>query len=204
MNFKKIIAQAELNQVDYHYQVTSRWGLPHLWYSFTKQVGNAEVLFVAIDTVAARQNVNNHTEMINWLNNVLSTSTAYWKIVFGHFPIYSTAEYGPTQVDMVNTFLPIFEQYGVDIYLCGHDHNLQHISKIGDGGIDYLISGSGGRGLYEKIDRNERLLNETYGMEVNAFYMEYGYMAFRITETALQFDLINRDDQVLYSFTRTK
>lgn len=170
----------------------------------TKQVGSAEVLFVSIDTVASRQNRNNYTEQLDWLDNLLSTSTAKWKIVFGHFPCYSAGDYGPTQPDMINVFLPIFERGNIDFYLSGHDHNLQHISKIGDGGIDHVVSGSAGRGLYEFIPRNARQLNETYGMEVNGFFAEWGFTTWHVSESAITVQLINSTDHVRHTIVRTK
>ena len=188
----------------YHYEVTSRWGLPDLWYSFTRQVGSVEVLFVAIDTVAMRENPSRHTEQLIWLENVLSTSTAYWKIIIGHFNVYSVGQYGPVLTDMFDTFVPIFERYQIDVYVSGHEHNLQHLSPIGDGGIDYIITGAGGRALYGDNPAYEQTLRDVYGIELNAFHEQHGYTVFHINETGIRFDHYSKDNQLLYSFTRTK
>ena len=40
------------------------------------------------------------------------------------------------------------EKHSVDAYLCGHDHNLQHMRNSSGLGMDYILSGAGGAGLY--------------------------------------------------------
>ena len=35
---------------------------------------------------------------------------------------------------------PLLEKYNVTSYMCGHDHNLQHIS---DAGVEYFVTGAG-------------------------------------------------------------
>lgn len=196
----------EWNQVAYSLQVDDRWVLPHLWHSFTRPVGDSghHVLFISFDTEALRLQRNNYTDMMAWLDDTLAASTAQWKIVFGHRPIYSTGDYGPIQGVTWEQLRPILEQYGVDIFLCGHDHNLQHISAIGGGGIDYVISGAGGALWYPYEEAHEQVLNATYGMQVNAFHMVWGFTGFHISDTQLRWDFISADEELLYSYTRTK
>ena len=44
--------------------------------------------------------------------------------------------------------MPVCEQYGVDLLLAGHDHNLQHITR--EETLDVIMSGAGGaKSLYE-------------------------------------------------------
>ena len=50
------------------------------------------------------------------------------------------------------------EQYSVDAYICGHDHNLQHIRSISGTGMDHVICGAGGAGLYRYRPENEEYI----------------------------------------------
>ena len=194
----------EWNQVAYSLEVNSRWVLPHLWHSFNAQAGASEILFVSFDTEALRMQVNNYTDQMVWLDNLLASSTAYWKIVFGHRPIYSSGDYGPIQGSNWDNLRPILEQNNVDIFLCGHDHNLQHISQIGGGGIDYIVSGGGGALWYPYDPIADEQLNTTYGMQLNNFQMVWGFTGFRISETSISIEFIDLDEQLLYTYTRTK
>jgi len=53
----------------------------------------------------------------------------------------------------------------VDVYLCGHDHNLQHLRNVGGGGIDFIVCGAGGAWLYPYDPANQQTL-----MQVTRIY----------------------------------
>ncbi|MDO9338065.1 MAG: hypothetical protein EON95_15785 [Caulobacteraceae bacterium] len=62
------------------------------------------------------------------------------KLVFGHHTIYSGS---PTHGDnpaLIARLAPILEARGVTAYVCGHDHDLQHIRV---GAVDYICAGAG-------------------------------------------------------------
>jgi 3',5'-cyclic AMP phosphodiesterase CpdA len=73
----------------------------------------------------------------------LSASTADWLVVFGHFPCFSATkgEHGDTPL-LVEALVPLLAKYGVDAYLSGHDHILQHITRQG---VSFFGSGTGAR-----------------------------------------------------------
>ena len=108
-------------------------------------------------------------EQLAWLAETLAGSDATWKVVFGHFPIYSatTGEHGDTPA-LAASLLPVLQQGGADLYLSGHDHILQHIYKDG---IHFLGTGAGARthtGVdagYEGLEHHEQA---TYGFTVHA------------------------------------
>jgi hypothetical protein len=118
------------------------------YYSF--DWGNAH--FVALDT---NQDYSAGSAQYNWLVNDLQTSTQPWKFVFFHHPAYSSGAHGST--GGVQTHLvPIFETYGVDVVLNGHDHHYERTCSIldgtcttsQDGGVVYVVTGGGGAPLY--------------------------------------------------------
>jgi 3',5'-cyclic AMP phosphodiesterase CpdA len=74
-----------------------------------------------------------------FLERTLATTTARWRIVALHHPPYS-AGYQGSSVDVRKRFTPLFEQYGVQLVLSGHDHDYQRSEVIG--GVTYVVSGA--------------------------------------------------------------
>jgi acid phosphatase len=74
-----------------------------------------------------------------WLEHELAVSTADWKFVIGHHPVFSGGGHGNTDA-LVRKLKPLLERYGVQAYFNGHNHILEHI--VVDG-IHYLTSGAG-------------------------------------------------------------
>lgn len=76
---------------------------------------------------------------LRWLDSTLAASTAAWKLVVGHHPLYSAGDHGDAEV-LVRELMPILERHGVQAYFAGHEHNLQHLEA---GGLDLFVSGAG-------------------------------------------------------------
>ena len=74
-----------------------------------------------------------------WLKRALSASPADWKIVVGHHPIRSGGHHGGSPA-LATDIEPLLAAHGVQAYICGHDHVLQHIRA---GGIDHVCTGAG-------------------------------------------------------------
>lgn len=94
------------------------------------------VQFFALDT---NHNADWNTQMA-WLEQELSRSDAPWKVVFGHHQIYSSGHYGLNQA-FIQNLTPLFQKYGVQLYINGHDHNYERTRSIK--GTTYLICGAG-------------------------------------------------------------
>lgn len=68
----------------------------------------------------------------NWLAEELIDTTAFnWKIVIGHHPIFTTSMRKGLLQDVKQSLLPFFENYKVDAYIAGHEHDLQHQKQDG-------------------------------------------------------------------------
>jgi acid phosphatase len=85
--------------------------------------------------------IMNHDRQLKWLDNGLACSTMRWKIVVGHYPIFSNGHHGDNP-ELYKNLLPILERHRVDFYMCGHDHHLAHLNH---GDTQFLISGTGCR-----------------------------------------------------------
>lgn len=130
-------------QIDYQ-KKNPRWNMPDRYFQFTsKATDGTDIDFFALDTdplnrkdtaFASQQNI--------WLRNALATSKARWKIVVGHHMIRSHGGYGDQEY-MIRWIKPILDEFKVDLYINGHDHDLQYL-KAPEDHFYCLISGGGG------------------------------------------------------------
>ncbi len=82
---------------------------------------------------------------LRWLDSVLASTTAPWKVVAFHHPAFSCGGYqGDARVRRL--LLPIFERNDVDLVLSAHDHNYQRFAPRR--GVTYVVHGGGGARLY--------------------------------------------------------
>ena len=81
---------------------------------------------------------------VSWLRTVLARSTAPWKVVVGHHPIYSSGFYG-NDPGLQAKLAALMRKHGVQLYINGHDHNYERSVPID--GITYLVVGGGGASL---------------------------------------------------------
>jgi hypothetical protein len=122
---------------------------PGQWYSF--QVGS--VLFIALDNNdvvyendgGAYLNTDNalylrgysHGQQLRWLEQTLrrasSDRSVDWIIAFMHQPAMSSSATGGSDLGIRQNWLPLFYAYGVDLVLCGHDHDYER---------SYLVRGT--------------------------------------------------------------
>jgi tartrate-resistant acid phosphatase type 5 len=81
------------------------------------------------------------------LQQALHESAAHWKIVVGHHTIYSSGVHGRVNgfdQSHMRLMLPMLEQERVDLYVCGHDHDMELIGDLSAHGAPlFLISGAG-------------------------------------------------------------
>lgn len=98
------------------------------------------VEFFLLDT-----NVNaDWQRQLSWLRTVLARSSAPWKVVVGHHPIYSSGLYG-NDPGLRARLTPLMQKHGAQLYINGHEHNYERSVPIE--GITYLVVGGGGASL---------------------------------------------------------
>jgi 3',5'-cyclic AMP phosphodiesterase CpdA len=104
-------------------------GMPGRWYS--EVIG--DVTFVALDS-----NEIHNPEQLAWLEQTLAAATTTWKVVALHHPPYS-AGYQGSSLEARAVFSPLFERYGVELVLSGHEHDYERSVPIN--GVTYIVSG---------------------------------------------------------------
>jgi 3',5'-cyclic AMP phosphodiesterase CpdA len=108
-------------------------GMPGRWYA--TEIG--PLLIVALDS-----NLVDDPGQLQWLESTLENTTAEWTLVAMHHPAYSAGYHGST-ASVQDHWVPLFETYGVDIVLAGHDHDYQRSNPIN--GTTYIVSGAGSK-----------------------------------------------------------
>jgi acid phosphatase len=125
-------------QLDYAKR-SARWRMPARYYTFRRPLDAGQhAQFFAIDSeMLGRED----PEQGRWLERELADSTASWKIVFGHHPLYSRSGHGD-HARMIGLLGALFERHGVDLYLSGHHHLLELLEPVR--GVTYAVCGAGG------------------------------------------------------------
>jgi hypothetical protein len=59
------------------------------------------------------------------LKNAQYNNSIDWKVVYGFRPLYSSPTMHPGEDELLETYHPLFDEYGVDIVLQAHNHNYQ-------------------------------------------------------------------------------
>jgi len=91
-----------------------------------------------------------------WLANDLAATNKLWKVVFMHKPPYHN-RIAQEQPDVTESFVPIFDQYGVDVVFSGHDHvNARTFAMVGgervkEAGTIYSTVGRSGTKYYDTV-----------------------------------------------------
>jgi 3',5'-cyclic AMP phosphodiesterase CpdA len=112
------------------------------YYTFERKTGvlpsiaGDRVQFFAADTVSMDD------QQLVWLDRELSHSTADWKIVFCHHPIYSSGRYAFSSAARRRTLEQIFVQHEVDLVFSGHEHLYERMKP--QGGVMYFVAGGSG------------------------------------------------------------
>ncbi len=105
--------------------------------------GNVEVFIVASYRGGGRGS-GARREQLDWVANALQASDAEWKFVTTHYPMIWSDGAGWSNWGQED-FLPIFEEYGVDIVFAGHHHHYRRSLPIaGEGRSPVLHIVSGG------------------------------------------------------------
>ena len=118
-------------------------------------------------------------KQFQWLETSLQNSNARWKIVCGHYPIFSN---GPHEcaLELKQRLLSLLEKYKVDLYISGHDHNVQCIRK---NGIHFLVSGNifpVGYPITKTFERDTVYCNDTDPMVVYLEIQEHSLYVYAV------------------------
>lgn len=176
----------------------STWKMPFTYYTFA----SAHSRFVAIDTDEGTLGHGNpfllfgliqrrwSTTQRDWVDSALQAHAgATWKIVYGHHPIYSDGAHGDSRRLLRSGSLrQVLRDRRVDLYIAGHDHDLQHHAPgPNDERIHFIVAGGGGR-------ETRSIARKRAAFAQSAF----GFAELVIDEKTLTFRIIGSDGRVLH------
>lgn len=196
-------------QIDYS-KVSRRWHMPSPYFSKTFELkGGNKVLVLFMDTSPFIDSYYEKGNMMydnliaqdtiaqkKWIEKELATTdeTIKWKIVVGHHPLYSGGKRkdNPDTKSFENKFANLFDQYKVDAYFCGHEHDLQIIKPKGRYTTQFL-SGSACE------------VRPTGSREGTLFAAETaGFMTFALNNSNLLAQVVDAKGKIIYTTTIEK
>jgi tartrate-resistant acid phosphatase type 5 len=183
-------------QIDYG-KVSRRWNMPARYFGRTEAIPGASMVeMLYIDTcpfvtkyatderMAAEIKSQDAASQLAWIDERLSKSTAPWKIVIGHHPIYSGGEHGDTP-ELVERLLPVLRKNKVQAYFNGHDHDLQQLQA---GELAMFCSGAG------STVRPTKMIGQSQYAK-----SQPGFIAVALGKQTMEVRMIDNLGQVLHS-----
>ncbi|MBL0332752.1 MAG: metallophosphoesterase family protein [Chlorobiota bacterium] len=133
------------------------------YYSFNY----ANIHFITLDSYGALNAPG--SPMYNWLSEDLQSNSQRWTIVNFHHPPYTKGTHNSDteieDIDIRQNIVPLLEQYGVDLVMCGHSHTYERSKFIkGHQGLSDSFNDSlfpngnvvqAGNGAYYKYSNND-------------------------------------------------
>lgn len=147
--------------------------------------GDLVEFFTFDSTLVVEQN---DTAQLEWLDRALGASKANWKIVFIHHPPYSPGKRHGDNPILEQRLCPILEKHGVRVVMTGHEHFFAKMRE--NKGVDYIISGSGGKIHNGGILPDERM--EAGNDKVHQF------LSVTLTPDTFEFSVIAETGDVIY------
>ncbi|WP_286234328.1 purple acid phosphatase family protein [Thalassotalea sediminis] len=185
-------------------QVSRRWQMPSQYYAKNSTLEDGtEILYLFIDTSPlnpaykseakyAETQQQDAKKQLDWIKKQLATTTADWKIVIGHHPLYSSGKRFGKTGEIQRVLEPILEKYQVDAYFAGHEHDMQH-NKPKQSTVDHFVSG-GGSEIRPVKQRSFTKFAKATG----------GFAAVVVNEKTLLVQFIDHQGNIIYSYQRNK
>ena len=190
--------------IDYS-KVNPHWKMGGRYYTTVFRKGSTSVRLVIVDTTPMidkyRENEKyadaaeqDKEAQLQWLDDVLSKAKEDWVIVAGHHPIHADTKKSKTErTNMRNTVNEVLRNHNnVDIYLCGHIHNFQHLRDKGCN-IDYVVNTSGAE------SRSVRHTKRTVYCSG-----ECGFSLLTANKRELTLYMVDKSGNLLHTLKRTK
>jgi len=182
----------------------TRWTMPSKWYRFEFPKDNPVVTFLCLDsnlpsvsggfvgTKRLRSSLTEaeEAEQLEFLKTELAKPRSPFTVVLAHHPIYSNGAHGDTK-SLIKAWDSILEEQGVHLFMCGHDHDLQHLELEGRR-TSFVVSGGGGARI--RPLRSDRKI--PYGHNV------YGFSHLQVGRERLVLRHIDANGTQVHAFTK--
>ena len=183
--------QREKNQYYIEYgQQNSQWYFPQEFFALTR----GPVHFLSLATMPIIMNDGNTADVQgNYFEAALDATETPWTIAFSHFPYLSNGPHGNATSALKNFFDDRLCGR-VDLYLAGHDHNLQVLPGPDACPLVQVVAGGGGANPYGLPGVNPA------EFQIGAL----GFAYFYITAVEVVLELIGVEGEVHFNKTIQK
>lgn len=185
--------------------ISRRWEMPAKYYSKVFEDDETSLRVVFIDTTPLIDKYRKKSDeypdaagedmdaQLKWLDKTLADAKEDWIVVAGHHPIYAFTDKSEAErSDMQKRVDTILRKHNVDMYICGHIHNYQHIRKP-DSTIDYIVNTSGSKTRTpEKTDGTVFCSNAP------------GFAVMTADGKTLRYNMLDKEGNIIHTVTRTK
>lgn len=185
--------------------ISRRWTMPARYYTKAFNEDGISLRIIWVDTAPMIDKYRNETEtypdavkqdyqqQLAWIDSVLTAAKEEWVIVAGHHPIYAeTPKDASERSDLQSRLDPVLRKHKVDMYICGHIHNFQHV-RVPGSNTDYITNSAGS------------LARKVKSIEGTQFCSpEPGFSIVSASKQALELRMIDKKGNVLHTVTREK
>ncbi|TWT71471.1 metallophosphoesterase [Crateriforma conspicua] len=119
-----------------------RWKMPARYFRTRETAGDQTIDIFVLDTNTLLTDSAEADQQMRWFRDELSTSDADYKLVVGHHPAVTGGQHEVAE-RIGRVLPPVFEEFDVDVYFSGHDHDLQLLQS--DAGWLQVVSGAGAK-----------------------------------------------------------
>ena len=194
-------------------QYLNAFDMAHQYRSFQYRNAHFITLSTEIPTDSAQFNFTKSN-----LARAASDPNTDWIIVIMHKPMYTSPNNHGADATMRDLYHPVFDQYGVDLVLYGHNHSYERSyplryddvgnpatpiktssetqNYVNPDGIIFATVGTAGKSIYHYDSKNSYIVTQ---------YENYGFLDINIVENRLVARFYsNNDGSVKDQFTITK
>ena len=172
--------------------VDSSWKMPAAYYTQVLPDSDHPLLQLFIIN---SNDFKTNTEEQTWLSEQINQSSAKWKILAFHHPVFSNGSgHTPDEKQIYPILKPII-CHKINLLLSGHDHFFSHLrDESEDCGYDQLVIGTGGQDLYPIAPANSAPATILYTEQ------SFGLGYFSITSEKISFDFFPTTASSSYSY----
>lgn len=170
-------------QVMYHHRMdrmSEKWFMPDRWYSHQQE----HIQFIALDTNLVFEEQGAVPGAAGLLSKDVDgvrqkafleeqlRANATWRLLYGHHPLYSNGDHGDTGGPAGRWLHDVVCGSGtVDLYLTGHDHDLQWLEPDpACGDTTFIVSGAGAK--MRSIESSDHAAYFTKGDTLGFFWAQ--------------------------------
>lgn len=192
-------------QLAYSKKPGVRWKMPAKWYRLDLGGEKPLVTFLCLDTNLPEVSGGKDSktgkprgsltaaeaaEQLAWFKAELKKPRAPFTVVVAHHPVYSNGSHSDTKA-LVEQWDGLLQENNVHAYLCGHDHDMQHLELKGRFTSHVLSGGGGAKTRPLKVTHVDQFANP-----IN------GFTHLHVTADALRFTHYDIDGVQLHTFAK--